>query len=66
MFDGLNASEMRVQILMRLFLNPDSHAYLRELSNEFRASPRHLRTAPQQLTKAGLLPSEHDGDVDVA
>ena len=61
MFDGLITSKMRVQILMRLFLNPDTRAYLRELSNEFDASPGHLRTELQQLTKAGLLASEKDG-----
>lgn len=61
MFDGLITSKMRVQILTRLFLNPDSRAYLRELSNEFNASPGHLRTELRQLTKAGLLASEKDG-----
>lgn len=61
MFDGLITSKMRVQILMRLFLNPDTRAYLRELSNEFDASPGHLRTELLQLTKAGLLASEKDG-----
>mgnify|MGYP000019400230 CR=1 FL=1 len=39
MLDSLITSKMRVQILMRLFLNPDSHAYLRELSKDFNASP---------------------------
>ncbi|MCB1773737.1 MAG: winged helix-turn-helix transcriptional regulator [Gammaproteobacteria bacterium] len=61
MFTGLINSKMRVQILMRFFLNPDSRAHLRELSNEFKASPGHLRSELQQLTKAGLLASEKDG-----
>lgn len=61
MFDGLITSKMRVQILMRLFLNPDSQAYLRELSDEFGASPGHVRSELQQLTKVGLLASQKAG-----
>jgi predicted nucleotidyltransferase len=61
MLDSLITSRMRVQILMRLFLNPDSRAYLRELAKEFDASPGHLRAELQQLTKAGLLASDKDG-----
>lgn len=61
MFDGLITSKMRVQILMRLFLNPNSRAYLRELSGEFNASPGHLRSELRHLTEAGLLISEKDG-----
>jgi DNA-binding transcriptional ArsR family regulator len=61
MLDSLITSKMRVQILMRLFLNPDSHAYLRELSEEFDASPGHVRTELQQLHAAGLLENEKDG-----
>ncbi|MEZ5586075.1 MAG: winged helix-turn-helix domain-containing protein [Sedimenticolaceae bacterium] len=61
MLDSLFTSKMRVQILMRLFLNASSHAYLRELANEFDASPGHLRSELQQLRAAGLLRSEKDG-----
>ena len=61
MLDGLFTSKMRVQILMRLFLNPDSHAYLRELAKEFHASPGHLRSELQQLSGAGLLSTFRQG-----
>jgi AraC-like DNA-binding protein len=61
MLDHLITSKMRVQILMRLFLNPESHAYLRELAQEFDASPSHVRTELQQLHGAGLLENEKDG-----
>ena len=61
MLDSLITSKMRVQILMRLFFNPDSRAYLRELAAEFDASPGHLRTELKQLTKGGLLSSEREG-----
>ncbi|MDJ0738674.1 MAG: winged helix-turn-helix domain-containing protein [Gammaproteobacteria bacterium] len=61
MFDGLITSKTRVQILMRLFLNPESRAYLRELAGEFNASPGHLRSELAHLTEAGLLTAEKEG-----
>jgi DNA-binding transcriptional ArsR family regulator len=61
MLDSLITSKMRVQILMRLFLNPDSRAYLRELAQDFGASPGHVRSELQQLSEAGLLASQKDG-----
>lgn len=61
MLDSLITSKMRVQILMRLFLNPDSRTYLRELAHDFDASPGHVRSELQQLSAAGLLTSEKEG-----
>lgn len=61
MLDSLITSKMRVQILMRLFLNAKSRVYLRELAKEFNASPGHVRTELQQLTRAGLLSSVKEG-----
>lgn len=61
MLDRLITSKMRVQILMRLFLNPDSRTYLRELAHDFEASPGHVRNELQQLSAAGLLTSEKEG-----
>lgn len=61
MLGSIITSKMRVQILMRLFLNPNSRAYLRELSQEFDASPGHVRSELQQLSEAGLLASEKAG-----
>lgn len=61
MLDSLITSKMRVQILMRLFINPGTQAYLRELASEFNASPAHVRTELQQLSAAGLLESDKQG-----
>lgn len=61
MLDSLITSKMRVQILMRLFLNPESRCYLRELAHEFHASPGHVRTELHQLHEAGLLTSTRAG-----
>ena len=61
MLDSLFTSKMRVQILMRLFLNAHTHTYLRELTREFDASPGHIRNELMQLSKAGLLESVKTG-----
>jgi DNA-binding transcriptional ArsR family regulator len=61
MLDSLFTSKMRIQILMRLFLNADSQTYLRELAKEFDASPAHVRSELMQLSAAGLLVSEKEG-----
>ncbi len=46
---------------MRLFLNPEHKAYLRELAGEFNSSVSHVRGELQQLTDAGLLNAERSG-----
>lgn len=61
MLDSLITSKMRVQILMRLFLDPTRRTYLRELAQDFHASPGHVRSELQQLTGAGLLTSNREG-----
>ena len=54
-------SKMRVRILMRLFLNPSQQAYLRELSDEFNASPSQVRDELNNLRETGLLQSNRRG-----
>jgi DNA-binding transcriptional ArsR family regulator len=58
---SLIASKTRINILMRLFLNPDQQAYLRELSKEFTVSPSQVSGELQQLSDAGLLKSNKSG-----
>ena len=60
-FSGLITSKTRIKILMRLFLNPKQHAYLRELANEFNASPSQVRDELRQLNDAGFLESNKNG-----
>ena len=55
MLSGLITSKIRIQILMRLFLNPERNAYLRELAGEFGASPCHVKNELDQLKEADLL-----------
>src|SRR5210317_1944289 len=60
-FSGLITSKTRIKILMRLFLNPKQNAYLRELSDEFNASPSQIREELKQLNAAGFLDSQKNG-----
>ena len=60
-FSGLITSKTRIKILMRLFLNPQQNAYLRELSDEFNASPSQIREELHQLNDAGFLESRKQG-----
>jgi len=46
---------------MRLFLNPNQHAYLREMAGEFNLSPSQVREELQHLNDAGLLEREKSG-----
>lgn len=59
--NSLITSKARVKILMRLFLNPDRNAYLRELATEFSMSTGLLNDELKQLKKSGFLESEKNG-----
>ncbi len=61
LLSSLITSKTRVRILMRLFLNPDGQAYLRELAEEFAISPSQVKDELDQLSQAGLLVSAKQG-----
>jgi predicted DNA-binding protein YlxM (UPF0122 family) len=61
LFDGLIASKTRVKVLMRLFFNPNTRSYLRELAKEFNVSTNAVREELNQLTKTKLLKSTKSG-----
>jgi len=61
LFAGLISSKTRIKLLVRLFFNPKTKAYLRELAKEFRVSTNSVREELNQLTKTGLLESQKDG-----
>lgn len=46
---------------MRLFLNPRQNVYLRELADDFGASPSHIKNELDQLKSANLLTSRKNG-----
>ena len=58
---GIIGSKTRIKLLVRLFFNPESHAYLRELASEFGVSTNAVREELNQLKKADLLTSSKSG-----
>jgi DNA-binding transcriptional ArsR family regulator len=54
-------SRTRVQILVKLFLNPGVRAYLRSLAKEFDVSPNAVRTELNNLRLHKVLVSQRDG-----
>lgn len=65
LFSGLITSKTRIRVLMRLFLNPQRTAYLRELASECGASPSQMRDELKQLGDAGLLVNERQGRQEI-
>jgi len=61
LLSGLITSKMRIRIIMRLFANPSCHSYLRELADEFGASPSHIKEELDQLSSSNLLVSKKNG-----
>ena len=54
-------SRTRVDILVKLFLNPGLKAYLRQLASEFNLSTNAVRTELNHLTEHKILVSERSG-----
>ncbi len=61
LLSGLIASKTRIKLLMRLFFNPKTRSYLRELAKEFNVSTNAVREELNQLKKTDLLKSEKNG-----
>lgn len=61
LFAGLISSKTRIKLLIRLFFNPDTRSYLRELAREFNISTNSVREELNQLTKTELLKAQKNG-----
>ena len=61
LLSGLIASKTRIKLLMRLFFNPKTRSYLRQLAKEFNVSSNTVREELNQLKKTNLLKSEKNG-----
>ena len=61
LFAGIIASKTRIKLLIRLFFNPMTRSYLREMAKEFGVSTNAVREELNQLTKTEILKSEKDG-----
>jgi predicted DNA-binding protein YlxM (UPF0122 family) len=61
LFEGLISSKTRVKLIIRLFFNPQTRSYLRELAKEFNVSTNSVREELNQLKRTHLLKSQKDG-----
>jgi len=58
---GIVTSKTKINLLVRMFLNPAMKAYLRELAKEFDVSTNSVRTELNTLTENNILIAERDG-----
>tara|TARA_R110001592_G_scaffold50902_2_gene157228 strand:- start:78 stop:602 length:525 start_codon:yes stop_codon:yes gene_type:complete len=65
MLEALISSKTRIKLLLRLFLNPDSSAYLRGLAEEFNESTNSIRIELNRFEEAGMLDSDLVGNKKV-
>lgn len=61
MLDSLITSKTRVKLILKFFLNPETRAYLRGLSEEFGESTNGIRVELNRLADAGLLETSENG-----
>ncbi len=61
MIKSLITSEVRIKLLLKFFLNPDTQAYLRQLASEFNDSTNGIRVELNRLVEAKILQSETVG-----
>ena len=61
MLTQLFTSRTRINLLLKLFLNPEISCYLRELAREFKLTPNALKEELDNLSRAGYLGKEQRG-----
>ena len=61
LLESLITSKTRVKLVLKFFLNPETTAYLRGLSEEFGESTNGIRLELNRLTKAGFLKTNLNG-----
>ncbi len=61
MLEGVVSSKTKAQILVKLFLNPGTRAYLRSLANEFGVSTNSVRLELNSLAANDFLVSQREG-----
>ena len=62
MLETLISSRTRIKLLVRLFLNPASTAYLRGLADEFHESTNAVRLELNRFEDAGMLTTKAEGN----
>ena len=61
MLTGIINSRLKIKMLVRFFLNPESSTYLRQLSSEFNVSSNAVRSELNHLSKGDLITPEKSG-----
>lgn len=61
LLSGIISSKTRIKLLIRLFFNPNTRSYQRELAKEFNVSSNAVREELNQLTNTNLLKSVKNG-----
>src|SRR4030042_5012841 len=61
MLTELFTSRTRINLFLKLFLNPGISCYLRELAREFGLAPNALKEELDNLSQAGYLDKEQRG-----
>lgn len=62
MLTELFTSRTRINLLLKLFLNPEVSSYLRELAREFNLTPNALKEELDNLSTTGYLQKEQRGN----
>jgi len=62
MLTELFTSRTRINLLLKLFLNPEVSSYLRELAREFNLTPNALKEELDNLSTTGYLEKEQRGN----
>lgn len=62
MLETLISSRTRIKLLLRLFLNPGTTAYLRGLADEFDESTNSVRVELNRFEQADMLVSQNKGN----
>ena len=61
LFSGIISSKTKVKLLVRLFMNPGTQSYLRQLAHEFGLSTNAVREELNQLSATQLVTSDKQG-----
>jgi hypothetical protein len=61
LFSGIISSKTKIKLLVRLFMNPGTQSYLRQLANEFGVSTNAVREELNQLSATQLIKSDKQG-----
>ena len=61
LFSGIISSKTKIKLLVRLFMNPGTQSYLRQLANEFGLSTNAVREELNQLSATQLIKSAKQG-----